>query len=258
MQKVGLQIKLRVLIVLGITITSIAASGFILSTSESVNDSQTVISKSFWQLTNWNTARPLEWYTSSYAFVANVTANINSTIEYDITSQNSTLNTGNLTLGNLTNFQTNSLAIASNLVLSIYPWYPALVTDTNWTQQTIDAKNAANDIYTQGNLKITNVTFKTGADNFYRKAIEFQYNENKSLGNQNTTLIYDIGSGVLLYGNSSIKFSSLFVVTLNLLNIKLITVSNTTASTSTPFYIIIPFIVIFLITSIIRIRKRRR
>ena len=232
--------------------------GLIQSGSGTTTNTQTVISKNFWQLSDWNAAYPVEWYNSSYAFVANVTADINSTVEYAVTSQNTTLNTGNLTLGNLTDLQTNSLAIASNLVLSIYPWYPGLVTETNWTQQTIDARNAANGMYTQGSLNITNVTYRAGTDNFYRKAIEFQYTENKSLGNQNTTLIYDSASGVLLYGSSAVEFSTLIIITLNLDNSTSITLSNTTPITTTPFYIFIPLIGFFLLMSVIRIYKKRR
>jgi hypothetical protein len=94
--------------------------------------------------------------------------------------------TGLLTIGNLT-IPANDSRIAAELVFSIWPWFPGLVSHLDWTAVDQSATEAAASLFMNGSMEIH--------DGFSTK--RYEYHQGPS-GNQNTTLIYDINSGILL------------------------------------------------------------
>ncbi len=170
-----------------------------------------------WQVTNSNPNITIAWYNSSFQLIGKVLISNNSRINLTITAINESNMaspvTGKITIGNLTTEAAMS-EIAGALVLSIYPWYPGLLAYPNWTYQENQAKTAANGQYLRGTLTISNITYQYGSTS--RKAIKFLYQQDPNLGNQNTTLIYDISTGVLLEGFTELKFTEYYVLGLRL------------------------------------------
>jgi hypothetical protein len=101
---------------------------------------------------------------------------------------------GVFTIGNLT-LPTNDSRIAGELMFSIWPWFTGLVSHLDW--ETVD--QAAIDSATgwmEGDMEIrTSATTKT-----------YIYHQG-SFGNQNTTLVYDINTGVLRAAYSEFFFA---------------------------------------------------
>jgi hypothetical protein len=94
--------------------------------------------------------------------------------------------TGLLTIGNLT-LPANDSRIAAELVFSIWPWFPGLVSHLDWIAVDQAATEAAASFYMNGTLDIQDgASTKT-----------YVYHQGP-WGNQNTTLVYDIDSGILL------------------------------------------------------------
>jgi hypothetical protein len=236
--------------------------------------SKTAVSETNWLLKEWNEDATFEWYSTGAKF----NASINSLVQYKILLEDPSNytypNSGLLDLGNLTNYETDNSDIANSLTFSIWPWTPGLVTHTNWTDHKLDAVFAANGQYLQGTLLINSqTTYNTTS--FSRTAIKFDYTQNKSLGNQNTSLIYDYETGVLLYGYSEINFFTPYIIELEFLNSSLITSSNvqstdpvtvtktfgttiieTETSSRTSFNVIFPLVMVIFILASINIRKR--
>ncbi len=104
---------------------------------------------------------------------------------------------GNIYIGNLTRQHVTMYEIASNLALSIYPWYPGFLTGVNWTSQKQQAQNGTNTLV--GTLTVTNGT----GTYFGRvlKTITFDFKQKSKF--QNTTLTYDMTTGALVYGKAS-------------------------------------------------------
>ncbi len=70
------------------------------------------------------------------------------------------------------------------------------------------AKEAALGGFQKGNLTINEIGYKIfGAQ---RMAAVFEYAQDKTTGNQNTTLVYDIETGALLPAYTEISFGILF------------------------------------------------
>jgi hypothetical protein len=94
--------------------------------------------------------------------------------------------TGLFTIGNLT-LPTNDSRIAAELVFSIWPWFPGLVSHLDWNTVDQAATEAAASFFMNGSLDIHDgLSTKT-----------YNYHQGP-WGNQNTTLVYDINSGILL------------------------------------------------------------
>lgn len=217
--------------------------------SQSATNSQD--SYNVWTLEDWNIANTTQWWSQGKY----VNATKNSDVTYNITSSQNNMtdpNSGYFSIGNVTNIKTDNADLASTFTLSIYPWYPGFVTNpTNWTENEDLATQAAAGTYLQGSLYISNnQTYNLYG--YLRSAVEFSYVQNATLGNQNTTLMYDKATGVLLYAKSEIFFSSLYKIELALKSstlIKASDVSNTTTSSSTTatspgFTILLPLLVL--------------
>jgi uncharacterized membrane protein len=102
---------------------------------------------------------------------------------------------GRFTIGNLTVLSNDSL-IGSELTLSIWPWFPGLVSHLDWTNADEQANSSATgwmagflDIRTTSNTK----TY------IYRQG---------PTGNQNTTLVYDLRTGILLAAYTEIYIAN--------------------------------------------------
>ncbi len=215
-------------------------------TSKNTNNDQ--VSYNVWTLKDWNEVNTTQWWSQGIY----VNAKIGSNVIYNITNSQDNMtdpNSGYFSIGNVSKQMTDNADLASTFTLSIYPWSPGFVTNpTNWTENENIAKSAAATGYLQGSLSISN-DISYNASGFLRVANEFTYMQNSSLGNQNTTLIYDKATGVLLYAKSEIFFSTLYKIELELQSSTLIT-SNNVPSTSknTPgFTGIIPLVVLPII-----------
>ena len=213
-------------------------------------------SVNIWKLIDWNEANTTQWYSKGIF----VQAQKGTQVTYNITSSqnNETYpNSGYFTIGNASNIQTDNNDLANTFTLSIYPWSPGFVTNpTNWTQNEASAKAAAAGTYLQGHLSITNgLTYNFSS--YQRIANEFVYSQNLTLGNQNTTLIYDKDTGVLLYAKSEIYFSALFKIELELQSSTLISANNTTnkTKTSTPSF---TFVMSVLVVSSLFLKKKMK
>jgi hypothetical protein len=101
---------------------------------------------------------------------------------------------GLFTIGNLT-LPTNDSRIAAELVFSIWPWFPGLVSHLNWIAVDQAAYEAATSFYMNGSLDIRSTPTT-------RTYIYYQ----GPWGNQNTTAIYDVHSGILLEGYTEFFF----------------------------------------------------
>ncbi|WP_455464624.1 hypothetical protein, partial [Candidatus Hodarchaeum mangrovi] len=110
-------------------------------------------------------------------------------------------------------------------------WFPGLVTSSSdWNLQKQVAQSAAEGLYTAGTLVVTDISYSYR--NASRSAIQFQYTQDLSLGNQNTTLIYDKQTGVLLKAFSEIFFDHEYVIGLELITSDLIKLGSTPLVTS--------------------------
>lgn len=231
---------------------------FSLSPAMSSTDNNQQVSTNVWKLLDWNQANPTDWYSQGIY----INATIGSLVKYNITSssQNNMTdpNSGFFSIGNVSNIKTDDYDLANTFTLSIYPWSPGFAMNPyNWSLSESQASNAAKGKYLQGNLTITN-NFNYSVAGFTRTAVKFVYAQNLTLGNQNTTLIYDFATGVLLYAKSAIFFSSLYKIELQLQSSTLITASNittTTTTTTTPGFLIIS--PIFVLLAIIIFKKKK-
>ncbi|MHA1266994.1 MAG: hypothetical protein ACTSRS_17280 [Candidatus Helarchaeota archaeon] len=134
----------------------------------------------------------IAWW-DSRGFQGNFKANENTLAVFDITTIAEDI-AGNFQIGNLTLQGVNDSDIASALALSIWPWFPGLISHLNWSK-VIAAARAANTGWMQGNLTVVE----------YSEFILFSYQQNQTAG-QNTTLVYDLKTGLLMsaytaYGN---------------------------------------------------------
>lgn len=103
---------------------------------------------------------------------------------------------GNLYFGNLTRSNATMYEIASNLALSIYPWFPGFLTSANWTHETQEAQTGSSTL--GGTLQKTNKT-----ETFFdipMQVIEYDFKQTNHF--QNTTLTYNLQTGVLLSANT--------------------------------------------------------
>jgi len=104
--------------------------------------------------------------------------------------------TGLLTIGNLT-LPANDSRIAAELVFSIWPWFPGLVSNRDWNAVDQAATEAASGFWMNGTLDILEgLSTKT-----------YVYHQGP-WGNQNTTLIYDTNSGILLSAYTEFFFQN--------------------------------------------------
>ena len=146
--------------------------------------------------------------------------------------------------------------IGSNLILSVWPWIPGLVAHTNWTWQ-IDTFKSANTGFFEGEINY-NLSTTYAVGNFERTAVSFDYKQNITKGNQNTTLIYDKETGVLLYGFSEIQFLNYYVIELKLDSSSLVTQSNVPKTNSTPIDTFYSFLGLMTLAVVFVLVKNKR
>jgi hypothetical protein len=150
---------------------------------------------------------------------------------------------GLFTIGNLT-LPVNDSQIAAELVFSIWPWFPGLVSHLDWNTVDQDATDAATTFFMNGSLDIT--TTLTTKSYVYHQG---------PWGNQNTTLVYELGSGILLSA-----YTEFFFLNDYHLGIEFITLTQTPTSLTTLVFLVI-FAVILIISIfcivITRLRSRR-
>ena len=171
----------------------------------------------FYQVLDYNETAGLSYFTD-YSQSLTVMANRNSHILYEFQSiagkgpspydPNKIQAYGNLYFGNLTRRNATMYEIASNLALSIYPWFPGFLTSVNWTRETQLAQTGANTL--MGTLTVTNITQSSFGTPI--PAIRFDFKQNNYF--QNTTLVYALATGALLsadavVGNYKLKITAL-------------------------------------------------
>ncbi|MHA2406039.1 MAG: hypothetical protein ACXACH_04730 [Candidatus Hermodarchaeia archaeon] len=93
---------------------------------------------------------------------------------------------GFFTIGNLT-IPANDSRIAAETVFSIWPWFPGLVSHLDWNTVDRQATDAAATFFMNGSLDILTTSITKS----------YIYHQGP-WGNQNTTLVYDLGTGILL------------------------------------------------------------
>ena len=106
--------------------------------------------------------------------------------------------TGEFSIGNLTLICANS-DIAVSLALSIMSWFPGLIADINWVKQNAYAQSNSS----MGVLTIVNDSQK----------ISYQYKQPGAFS-QNTTLVYNMTTGVLLECFTETNFGSYWYLSL--------------------------------------------
>ena len=144
-----------------------------------------------WQI-NSVTDQPVAWFRIDiWTPMGSWKAENGSQISYTVTAVTDDVY-GDLLIGNLTITNSSSAEIASNLVLGILFWGPGLITHTNWTTHTEEAQDQARSEWINGTLTITERTH-TYMDTTF-ETITFDL----VASSQNTTLIYEKHSGILM------------------------------------------------------------
>lgn len=216
------------------------------------NNTDKQVSKNVWNLLQWNENNVPEWWPRSIY----IHAQAGTKVMYNITHSLDNMtypNNGTFTIGNATNIITNNFDLANTFALSIYPWAPGFVADPyNWTGQINLAKEGASPSHTNGTLSITQGT--TQFSNYNRTTYKFVFNQSLTVGNQNTTLIYDKSTGVLIYGFSEVSYNILYKIEVALSSSTLITGSNDTSKSSPGFTLFIP---LTMLVTIVIIKKKR-
>ncbi|GEM_PF-6136376 len=185
-----------------------------------------------WQITNV-TSEVVEWGFGSGAFWQ---ANENQHIVFDIHQLADAEVHGIFTIGNLT-IPTNDSRIAAEIAFSIWPWFPGLISHLTWTTVDQRSTDAASGLLV-GELEILTTT--TTKSYIYHQAAP---------GNQNTTLIYDKQTGILLEGYTEFFF-------LNDYHLGVEYVGVTQVPTSTTYFgVLLTAIFVSLIIAFVVIRR---
>ena len=207
------------------------------------------VSQNVWNLTQWNQTNNPEWWPRGIY----IHAQAGTQVSYTITSSQDNItnpNNGRFSIGNITGISTNNYDLAGEFALSIYPWSPGFVADPyNWTAQTALAHSGANTL--SGTLNVTEGI--TNSTSFLRTSYTFVFNQSSSDVAQNTKLVYDKNTGVLLYGYS--EFSASYVIEVSLANSTLITGSDNVNS-SPGFTLMIPLTIFVTIGIIKKIKSK--
>jgi hypothetical protein len=185
-----------------------------------------------WRITNV-TSEVVEWGFGSGAFWQ---ATENQHIIFGIHHLADSEVHGIFTIGNLT-LPTNDSRIAAELAFSIWPWFPGFISHLAWATVDQRASDAASGLLV-GELEIlTTTTTKTY---IYHQTIP---------GNQNTTLIYDKQTGILLEG-----YTEFFFLNDYHLGVELVGVTQVPTGT-TYFGVLLVSIFVILIIAFVVIRR---
>ncbi len=158
-----------------------------------------------YQVTDYNQSAPLSYFTDTNQSFS-VIASRNSYILYEFQyvggkgpspyDTNKIQAYGNLYFGNLTRSNATMFEIASNLALSIYPWFPGFLTSVNWTRETQLAQTGKATL--MGTLQVSNTT-----ETFFGIPLPvIVYDFKQSNHFQTTTLTYSLKTGALLSANT--------------------------------------------------------
>jgi hypothetical protein len=183
----GLVSGIMVLLLIGCSLPVKAQS--IMAYSSSVTPTPFLIPKLQWTVTNV-TEQAVEWGWGSGDYWETKEGD---QVVFEIQKIQDDELQGLFTIGNLTLF-TNDSRLAAELTFSIWPWFPGLVSNLDWSTVDHNATNSATG-WMEGNLEIR----KTDGTKTYI------YNQGP-YGNQNTTLVYDLHSGLLLEGYTEFFF----------------------------------------------------
>ncbi len=191
-----------------------------------------------WKITNIS-AGLIQYWDSNWQFRGNIKANTGQIVYFAISSIKKDIE-GNFAMGNMTT-KDNDTSIAYVLILGFgvwtRPWNPGLISSINWTEEKSTANNSINA--TAGDiLIITNNSNK----------IKFKYQQGNG-GNQNTTLVYDMNTGILLECYTEIKISNDYH-----LGLKFIGVTNITNIGISPWLFMISGVII--VVSVVFIFKK--
>jgi hypothetical protein len=187
-----------------------------------------------WRVTNV-TGEAVEFVFGSGTFWQ---ASANERVIYDIHEIVNNEVHGTFTIGNLT-IHANNSRIGYELAFSIWPWFPGLISHLGWASVDQSAVDAATG-FMEGELVIS--TTSTTKSYIYHQG---------AWGNQNTTLVYDRQTGILLEGYSEFFFQNDYH-----LGVELIGVAQVPTSTFYFIVILIVILVVFVITQIV-IRRLR-
>ncbi len=147
---------------------------------------------------------------------------------------------GFLTIGNLT-LPSNDSRIAAELVFSIWPWFPGLVSHLDWDAVDQAATAATTSFYMNGSLEI--LTTSTTKSYVYHQG---------PWGNQNTTLVYDLGTGILQAG-----YTEFFFLNDYHLGIEFMILTQSSTSLVTLLFVTVLMIALIIITFSFAIARRR-
>ncbi len=164
-----------------------------------------------WEILDYNSDFVGGWYALDWSLRGYWAAEVGDTINYTISHYNdSNLDEpyiGNVAIGNFSASVPMS-EVAMSLILSVYPWNPGLITHTNWTWHREQAHKAANDTLTASTLEITESNQEYLGK--LLSTIRFVYIQDPAKGNQNTTLVYAVTTGLLLYANTELNFGTYY------------------------------------------------
>ncbi|MFX0150262.1 MAG: hypothetical protein ACFFAJ_05740 [Candidatus Hodarchaeota archaeon] len=196
------------------------SNNFILVQGTSQDDTQ--ISR--WKIQEWNDDFVAAWEWPSKYFVTTASSYINYTLSHYDPANFTHPSAGTIEIGNLTTQTTNNKT-AEVLALSIWGWFPGLITSSSdWNHQKEVAQEAAHGQWTAGSLDTNELMYHYNSSSL--KAINFTYSQDPGGANQNTTLIYDKSSGILLEGYTELYFETLYILKLKLVYSDLISESN--------------------------------
>jgi hypothetical protein len=146
-------------------------------------------------------------------------------------------------IGNLT-IPANDSRIAAEIIFSIWPWFPGLISHLDWNSVDQAATDTAASFYMNGSLNIeTTSTTKT-----------YEYHQGP-WGNQNTTLTYDLGTGILLSAYTEFFFLNDYHLGIDFL----LLTQNPTNLLTLLFVAILIVVLIIVITgfAIVRVRPKK-
>ena len=147
--------------------------------------------------------QPVSWYRIDvWTDLGSWAAENNSKIQYTITEIQEEIY-GDLTIGNLSISDASSAEIASDLAIGVLMWGPGLITHTNWTKHINEATEQSQSDWLNGSLHITEST-----ESYLSISLE-TIKFTMVSASQNTTLIYDRNSGILLEAQTG--FGSYFL-----------------------------------------------
>lgn len=183
----------------------------------------TQVSYNVWNLLQWNNQSDVQWYSKGLF----IHAQSGSQITYNITSSTDNAtnpNSGLFSIGNVSNLETDNYDLANQFTLSIYPWLPGFVANPNhWSDYETQAKDAASTL--NGTIDVSQ-GIANASNDIFRTSYRFVFNQTPPDGNQNTTLIYDHDTGVLIYAYTEFYFGSLYIMEVELSSSTLVTGSN--------------------------------